>query len=227
MKKLVLLGIGLMLMLETHAQIANLRGVQNTPLMEKKYSTVEGSPYLYQDWKTGTVTDSYGKKVDAALLKYDSYQDNIHIFKDGSTLLLSASDYPEFSLNFFEEGTTNKIDRYFKHNSILGLNGGEGYYEVLYEGQYKLLRKYRTDYINNVVSDYGTNKEVERFLTSDNLILVDPQGTMQEVKGGKGAIYDLFGSQSETVETIAKKARYNVKDEYDLILVLEKLDEIN
>ena len=31
MKKLVLLGIGLMLMLETHAQIANLRGVQNTP----------------------------------------------------------------------------------------------------------------------------------------------------------------------------------------------------
>ncbi|MCA6077903.1 hypothetical protein [Fulvivirga sedimenti] len=193
--------------------------------MEKKYQTTEGTPYLYKDWKTGTITDIDGKKIDAALLKYDSYQDQLQIFKDGTTLILDAKLYPEFTLNFYEEGSTTQINRRFKTATSLELLGGKGFYEVFYEGKHKLVRKYKTDFIKDLVSDYGTNKEVEKFVTTDMFILVTPDGRMAEVKGGKNSVFELLGDKQDEAKAIAKKARYNIKNEYDFALLLEKLDD--
>ncbi len=205
-------------------QIQTLKGTANSVIMEQKYQTTEGSPYLYKDWKTGTITDIDGKKYDAALVKYDSYQDQLQIFKDGSTMILDPKLYPVFTMNFYDDGT-EQINRLFKHSSSLNINGGSGFYEVLYEGKHMLIRKYRTDFIKNVVSDYGTNKEIEKFISSESLILVLPDGNMTEAKGSKNAIFESLGEYEMPARSIAKKARYNVKNEYDFVLLLEKLDE--
>jgi hypothetical protein len=193
--------------------------------MKNKYTEIEGSPFLYDDWKTGTITDVDGKKYNAALLKYDTYMDDLFIFRDGSALVLQSETYPEFTMNFFDEDGITQLNRKFKHASQLNLNGGKGYYEVFYDGEYKLLQKVESEYIQKVVSDYGTSKEIKKFNTFERLILAEPDGTMHEVKGSKKKIFEVFGSEKKKAESIAKQNKYNVKDEYELAMLLQRMEE--
>lgn len=222
MKKLFTL-IAVTCALNANAQVSNLTGTSNSVVMEQKYKTTEGSPYLYNDWKPGTVTDIDGKKIDAALLKYDSYQDKISIFKDGTQIILNEYMYPDFTLTFYDD--KDKITRRFTHSKALGVPGLKGYYEVIHNGEYKLIRKIKTSYIKDVVSDYGTNRDVEKFITNDRVILVDPEGVVNEVKGSKNAVYASLGDAEIKAREIAKRKKLNIKKEDDFSEILTELEQ--
>jgi hypothetical protein len=205
------------------AQLQTLQGAGNSVVMKNNYATIEGSPYLYKDYRPGTVTNVDGQKIEAILLKYDAYGDKIVVFKDNSHLELNAGVYPKFTISFFDDENGN-VQKEFLHSSLLGIPGLKGYYEILYDGEYKVLRKYGVEFINKVVSDYGTTAEVKRFDTTEMLILISPNNRVQEVKGGKGSIYELFSENEDRVKNFAKKNDLNVKESQDLIMLIEILE---
>ncbi len=219
MRRILIVGLMVFMACEVSAQIITLRGAANAVVMEKKYTEIDGSPYLYPDWKIGTLTDVDGQRMEEMLLRYDSYEDQLNVLKNGTPMLLNGEIYPEFVMNFVDEENT-QVSRHFKHNSLLGLNGGKGYYEVLYEGEYSLYRKIHTNFINNVVSQYGTNEEIKRFETKDYLVLVTDDKEIREVSGSKKKIYELFGDDQKKIESLAKELDYNVKDPVELALLL-------
>ncbi len=219
MKRVLIVGLMAFMACEVSAQIITLRGAANAVVMEKKYTEIDGSPYLYPDWKMVTLTDVDGQRMDDMLLRYDSYEDQLNVLKNGTAMLLNGEIYPEFVMNFVDEDNI-QVSRHFKHNSLLGLNGGKGYYEVLYEGEYSLYRKIHTNFINNVVSQYGTTEEIKRFETKDYLVLVTDDKEIREVSGSKKKIYELFGEDQKKIESLAKEMDYNVKDPLELALLL-------
>ncbi len=204
-------------------QMATIRGAGNSVVMKSSYATIDGSPFLYEEYKTGTITDVDGHKEPAVLLKYDMFEDKVIVFKDNQHLVLNAGVYPEFSMSFYDE-QNNTVEHQFVHASKLSNPGAKGYYEVLYDGQYKLLTKHEVTFMNKVVSDYGTTSELRRFVAEDMLILMSPDQRMTPIKGGKSAYYDAFIGNSEKVKKIAKKNDLNVKKTEDFIMLIQILE---
>lgn len=206
-----------------NAQMATLKGAGNSVVMRNTYTEIDGSPYLYEEYKTGTVVDIDGNQESSLLLKYNMYEDKVIVFKDNQHLVLNEGIYPEFTFSFYSEENENVVQR-FIHAGKLSNPGAKGYYEVLYDGEYKLLRKYDVAFLNKVVSEYGTTSEIKRFVTEDKVFLLSPDARMTELRGGKSGIYDAFIGYSGKVKKIAKKNDLNVKRTEDLISLIEILE---
>ncbi len=213
----------MIIMFNSFGQMATLKGAGNSVIMKNTYTEIDGSPYLYDDYKTGTVVDIDGHQESSLLLKYDMYGDKVIVFKDNQHLVLNAGVYPEFTFSFYGDDNETVVQR-FVHANKLSNPGAEGYYELLYDGEYKLLKKHEAAFLNKVVSEYGTTSEIKRFVAEDRLLLLSPDARMTDLRGGKSAIYDAFIGYSDKVKNIAKKNNLNVKRTEDLIRLIEIME---
>lgn len=118
-----------------------------------------------------------------------------------------------------------RSDRKFINASHLNYQELKGYYEILHDGEFQLLRKVRTDCIPNTIPEYGTNRQVILYLTREVDFLITPKGEVFEVPGREKNIFPLFRQDEEFARTLADKQGLDVENTEELIHLLALLEE--
>lgn len=208
----------------SYGQITNIQGLDNVVIRTKKYEDIKGTAYLYPSWATGTLTEKNGKVYSNLLLKYDSYKDRVELNQDGQILEVSALEYPKFTLTFAEPGTNDVMKHSFSTGFDIPGFSRTNYFDLIYQGRFTLLRKYKTSFVEENVTSYGTSDAQKSFQLNKLYFVIDQDKISKEVKLNKKSILEAFPLQSERIEAFLKEQKMKVKSESDLIKIITFLD---
>jgi hypothetical protein len=226
MKQQVLTILWILSFLCANGQIVNVPGVGNEVLRIKKYADVEGSPYLYSDWKSGVVQDRNGKIYANVLIKYDSYKDVVEINQEGGILLLNQDLYPAFSFSFTEPGTDKIIKHMFQSgfSQIPGYHS-KNYFEVLHREKLTVLKKYEVKFVEEVVNSYGTAAGTKRFQKSEKYFMLKDD-TATEFKLNEKSVLSAIGERQGELKKYIASEKLRVKNDGDLIKLMNYFQQL-
>lgn len=155
MKKLVLLSFGLVLCFAAFAQpepsqtakeqseinqFVNASGNGRLYTFNQPLKAVDGSPYLKEELLIGEILTKNDVYLTNTAYRYNIHQDCIEMIKEGRKINIFAHQIRSFS---FFDPTENRM-RYFRNgfHNYQDNYTSITYYEVLYDGKVKLIRKY-------------------------------------------------------------------------------------
>lgn len=199
--------------MNTFAQAQFMTDVNGRPVKELKYTDIDGSPYLREDWSAGLIKTRSGKLQQFARVRYDAFQDELEYDQAGKYFRL-APEISEFSCG---DGT-------FRNGfPIIDNHTKDSFYQILYDGKTKVLKKIMIRVITEKA--YGSATETKRFLKEEKLYLAI-NGMLQAVKGDKKATMLIFQDKKEALETFIKNQKLKLSSEDDLLKVAEKYDSL-
>jgi hypothetical protein len=182
-------------------------------LTDKRYENVEGSAYLFPDWKEGEVITNEKKIVQNLSLKYDQVADNL-LFQANGT---SYEFIPKVTSFVIKSGKLRQKFMYLMKEDGAPVTG---YFEVLAEGKFKLYKKvkkilleakgYNSANINKVID------ENKRYYYVEN-------GKFKELKINKKSIENSLADHKSGVEAYLASNK-SLKDEGDIILLFQFLN---
>lgn len=173
---------------------------------QNSYRTVaiKGSPFLFNNWQQGSIP--FRNKRSLALpINYNILEDYVVVsLVDGEKQV-----YPES----------------FTINDLTFVRVKNQYYQALYVGKTKLLRRYtarldrveRNGYNENIPYDYEYTK-------GDDLFLQLADGLLVPVKLNQRSLLAKLSDQPG-VRNIVQKQNLNLRSEKDVIALLAKLDQ--
>lgn len=175
---------------------------------------IAGTQYLDKNFQESYILKVNGIEIKDMLLRYNIYSDNMEFRKDGQIFVIAfPSEIHRVKLN----GKAFIYEQYQLLNKV-----AHGYFEVLREGDFQLLKKYITKL---KIPEKRDNEDSLRFVR---------QSPAYYFRRGEGKIY-LIGSQKQLVKVIQpvhqpvidfiKTNKINGKDESKLISLMEFLEE--
>jgi len=183
---------------------------------------IEGSPYFYNDWTSGSVTGKDGKIYEGKGIRYNTYKDVIEVNQNGKVLELSNSVYVKFELLFVGNDSSAVAHKFFSSGFSIPEFSEKDYFEVLFDGEYKFLKKVKTDFLRDVVSPYG-GRGVKRYLTDQRYFILDKSGHPHDIKIHQKSLLKALGTDREAAERHIQFSEFKVKSEADVINVLKHL----
>lgn len=209
--------------LSAYCQLLNIPAVGNEIMKESKYVDIEGSPYFYGGWKSGSITDKNGKTYEGQLIRYDTYKDVIELNQEGKILALSNLIYVKFDLLFVEENSSTVTHRLFRSGFSVPKYSEKDYFEVVYEGVHTVLKKIKTEFLEDNVSSYGSNRTVKKFVTDQRYFLLTNSGDAKEFKVSKKSFLEALGKDKEAASKFMESSKIKIKSEAEIKLVLMSL----
>jgi len=182
-------------------------------LTDKRYENVEGSAYLFPDWKQGEVITSENKLVPNLSLKYDQVADNLLFQANGA----SYEFIPKVLSFVIKSG---KISQKFVY---LNQNDGApdiGYFEILADGKFKLYKKVK----KIVLEAKGYNSaNVNKVIDENKKYYYQENGRVKELKINKKAVENAFADHRAEVDAYLATNK-SLKNEADIILLFQFLN---
>jgi hypothetical protein len=171
---------------------------------------IKNSPYLSDDWVTGTITTSKGEIIDAVKMRFDNYKGDIEYKKEDSLYSLKGNDVTEFSFL-----TGSDLYTFQKGFPAVGKSTGESFYRVLYDGNLKVLKRYTSNPKDNGKSS---------FVLDETLYVLKDQ-TMIPVKvNDRKGIMKVVADKKNHMEYAAKEQQLDFSQEADIIKLIEEYD---
>lgn len=125
---------------------------------------VTGSPYLYENFRSGKVTLLNGRETEELSMNYNIYENRIE-YSDGNTILvIPAQGMQQFS--FISSGETTRFKKGFSSN---GLEENE-FVMVLSEGNATALYKFEKNY-QEAMASYGTAIQKDEYIDNSRLYI--------------------------------------------------------
>lgn len=183
---------------------------------------IEGSPYFYSGWASGSVTDKDGKIYEGKGIRYNTYKDVIEVNQNGIVLELSNSVYVKFELLFVGNDSSAVAHKFFSSGFSIPEFSEKEYFEVLFDGDYKFLKKTKTEFLRDVVSPYG-GRGVKKYLTDQRYFVVDKSGHPHNVTINERSLLKALGKDTDTAANYIQFSQTKIKSEVDLIKVLKHL----
>lgn len=206
-------------------QLGNIQGLDNVVIRtKKKYEDIKGSAYLYPTWNSGTITDKSGKGYSNLLLKYDSYKDQIELNQEGQIVEPLTGMYNKFTLNFVDPVTNQVIKHSFSAGYPVEGYTRENYFDLLLDGKITLLKKYKTLFLEESVSGYGTSGTQKSFQSTILYFIIADDSDSKEIKLNKKSVLNAFQEQTAEIEAFIKEKKMKVKSETDLIEIIRFLN---
>jgi len=226
MKRVFILFLCLLKISFSGAQFLSATGAGNGVLLETKYSSVEGSPYLYSDWKNGSVKDRNGVLSENLMIKYDSYRDEVQFLKDGRTFVIEPANASEFHFTILDENS-NAIERLtFKNGFTIDGFTLLNYFQVLYEGKITYLKKIKANYLEENVTSYGTNEQVKKFVRTELEFMIR-DGKVLLIGRNRKDFLSNFSDQESQIKSFIKTNKLSIKNDKDLAEILSRIDELS
>ncbi|KEQ31789.1 hypothetical protein N180_12030 [Pedobacter antarcticus 4BY] len=204
----------LLLFKNAHAQHVFLSDNYGKPVVEHKYENLNGSTYLFDNWEPGIVKLGNGSVLKDIELKFDMVNEVV-LFKgkNGETLRF-VEDVKEFT---FLTPQNHKIFR-----SGFGLvkgATGDTYYEILFDGTIKLLKRTKKLIIESKGYNSATvNKNVDSLV---KYYYVNENGKIEEFKTAKKPIISLLSSRAKEIENLIAAEHLDLKNDIDLAKIFK------
>ena len=210
-KSLLCLGL-ILATIAAHAQGMFIQDINGRPIFENGYTEIEGSPYLKDEWSRGNVKAKHnGKTYELAKMRYDTYKDELE-YEENQKSYRFSSEITEFTTT---SGVfRNKIPAY---ESLSGRN----FYQVLYDGKVKLLKRTVTKIQTEKL--YSSATTTKRFV-KDEFLYLFKDGAITRLKKDKKALLEALSDKQADLEAFIKEQKIKFSKEEDFLRVLEKYE---
>lgn len=194
-----------------------LQDIDGRPLKVKGYDEVEGSPYLYEDWRKGSVRFTQGSVLSGIELKFVLFGNQL-LFKKGGMELEFVEPVLEFTLNPPGDG---KARTFRSRYPSRGDNDEKTFYEVMVDGKFQLLR-----FITKQVKEQKAYNEPvkKRFMDKEIWFVFLPEGTLHLLSRDKSDLRELIPAKAELIEKIIDEQKLKLKKDADLVALFEAIN---
>jgi len=207
------------------AQIANLTNASNIPFRKKKYSSIKGSPYLFDDYKSGKFWDISGTIYEDYYIKYNLYEDVIEVVEDQKVLALLKAVYPSFAIEYIDESTKTRQLLHFENEFIIDGYRKFDYFQILYSGKTRLLKRRKANLITNENS-YGESTTSRQFVKSEELLLIHGDGKSVRFNRKARDIISALSNHKIDIKEFIKTNKISLKKDSDIIKVIQYFDSL-
>ena len=179
-----------------------------------KYKNVNGSPYLFEDWASGTAKTIDNATKKDIQIKYDEIEDILLMKGDDNKLLIFPVQVAEFIIN---DPKTNSL-RTFRSGFIATKgNTDKSFFEVIADGKVRILKKNHKVISESKEYSGAINKSV-----SDGIkyYLVNEDNTPVAVKLDVKSISALLPAKQSELTEYAKTNKLNLKNNEDVVKLI-------
>lgn len=188
------------------------------PLFLKVNYTVEGSPFVFDDYRSATIIAQNGTAYNNVKTKFN--------LADRSLQYLDASgqemvtNIPVKKIIFLKSTATSNALQDIVLESFSGaLNKpGEPVYQVLNEGKARLLKKITVSYRDE--KKYGEANMTRIFDRKEQLCLLTPSGEIKKMEKGAEFITNLLPDKKADVASFIQQNKLACRSEEEMLAVL-------
>lgn len=180
-----------------------------------KNNDIAGSPFLFDEWKTGTVVLENNERYDNIKLKYDAHLNRFFYTQHDLTFEL-VSDVSQIRLKDPAHFNDSTYDMVFKKNLTAADDSQiSGFVEELCNGKVNIVRAYKKE----PEGENGTNGlvETERKFVLHTRLLAIKNNNVIPIKYNSHTLEDLTSDKQSQVDNFIKSNKLNVKNEKDFI----------
>ncbi|MFC1222709.1 hypothetical protein ACFE6N_02805 [Pedobacter sp. BG31] len=219
MKKIFFLLVATIGFLTAEAQVyrnVNMGGDYQTIRAKRTDADFEGSPYLFSDWQKAVVQFGAGIAPSSSEVKYDLLADLLVLKgKDGEEY--EFKDQPkEFLLTSLKELYKNGFAPVDKFTD-------KTFYQVIYEGKIKFLKKTTKTIIES--KGYNTATITRKIADDTQYYIVKADNKPIKVKYTEKSIFATLG-KSEELARYCKENKLNIKSPDGIIKLLSYYDTL-
>ena len=202
-------------------QEATMADLQLKPIRLPALQEVGGSPFLTNDYKTGSVQISNDKTVTNVPVKFNIFNNAVMVQKEGEELKLEL-----FELVSYDENSNDGGIKHFNFKQgypEIDNNTGTTIYQVLASGVKIHLLKYLSQKVEDAptLGDYSRREIV----TSQQLYIYLPGGEIKKITTSKKSVMDAIPGFSAKIEEIIKAGDLKLKNESDLVNLVNALNQ--
>jgi len=175
--------------------------------------TVEGSPYLEDEFKKGDLKlgGDWYRDVD---MRYDAYNGVFEVQLEEGVFVIRPDANGADSVLYNDEVFVMKDMHPGKAIQLQ-------YMSLLYrDADVALVKKYRVRINNAKPSDGYSDEQPAEFRNNPPVYYVFSDNKPAEIKG-RGSLADIFGVENSQVRKFLRKHKYKLNDEDDLVKVVE------
>ncbi|RRB12917.1 hypothetical protein [Larkinella knui] len=218
MKTMLIAGLIVFgLIWKASAQGVFLTDVNGQVLRTNKYVDVQGSPYLNEAWKEGTVTAATNKVYPNLKVRYDVYAGELEYLQSNQTYRLNPAAVKEFKV------TDNDVLVFRNGFAAVNNNTPTTFYQVLVDGPTKLLKQFKVNIIEN--KPFNSATTTKEFQKQELYFIAKPDGTVQRIQKNKKSVLAALTDQKDRAEKLIKDQDLNLNDESNLIALLESYNK--
>lgn len=186
----------------------------NDNLLNTRYGTIAGSPYLFDDFYPGRVQFANGQELVFEQMRIDLFSQGIQVKNDESIIEYEIWLAKSMSLDSGHGGASIAY-------SIIGFNGKRNLFRIIFDQQIKFLSLVSIDkrISEATQTGYSTESQQDRFVRSQEYFLYN-KGELVEVKLNKKSILGEL-NQSSDLEDFVKSNKIKFKDEGDIVVLLD------
>jgi hypothetical protein len=201
-------------------QEAGMADLLLKPIRLPALQEVGGSPFMTNEYQTGSVQISSEKIVTNVPVKFNIFSNAVMVQKEGEEMKLESFELVSYN----EKGNDGAI----KH-----INFKQGYPEIdnhtattVYQALAFGPKIHLLKFLSQKVEDAPTLGDYSRreIVTTQQLYVYIPGGEIKKIKSGKQAIVDALPAMSEKIEEIIKTNNLNLKNESDLAALVNALN---
>ena len=178
-------------------------------ITNKSTNTVQGSPYLFENWHTfGVITTEDDKNYSLQDINLDT-RTNAFVAKISND-----------SLYMFNIGNIKDIRINNKHFSYVSNDGRKTFYEVVAISQkFKILKENKKDVIEGQLNPMTQVAAPDKLIDSSKYFILR-NDEIVEFKMRKGRFLKLFGSKSDKIKDFMKDEELSYKNDRHLQIIL-------
>ena len=180
---------------------------------------IEGSFYISDDWKTGTVKLTSGMTINNCGLKFDLENNLLEINIDNVIKVAYPEQFMEFQWYDLAKYDTVK----FVNANIFFFDETEepgGVFEIVSEGDYSFFVKHYADLLAPTYAPTVAMGNQDYKVIKKTGFYVERNGKVTKIKNAK-VLYSIFGENADKVKAYAKDNKLKAKSKEDLEVLFE------
>ena len=202
--------------------------VQNSePVDADRYRGIDGSPYFFKEWVTGSVLRSDGKTVDDVRLNYNGHAHEIEVQARGNVYVLEKRWHLRVDVLRSENPA---VAEEIPVEQLIFLRGvhrdlADRYATILFIGdQLTLIKDFDVGQVDKEFNTVSEKIQVQRFKTQTEYYL-KKGGSLVKLRLVKKKILEAFGDDARVAEFMAKQ-KLNLSNEADLVSLVAYADTL-
>jgi len=184
------------------------------------YEGVEGSPYLNEEWKQGTILLNGNEKIEGLQMRYNLYAQTFEVFENNQ--VYSLTEPTAFELIELE----NRL--FFYNNKERDAKLPTGYFQLIYDGATKLFLKRSIDYLDakKGTTPYHASVEVPMLIVKEAYFIKNSTGTVIPVGLRQNSILSALADHRSEVKAYVKEKGLKLNKLQNVLILLEYYDTL-
>ena len=214
------------------AQISNVN-LNGAPARLNSYSSVDGSPYLFEDWSKASIgTSNAGLKEDVAF-RFNVHDNELEVINEAGNAIYLNKDFVEYAvlnrpavmLATGPEGMLPSL-LFKKGFDFVKAVNPKDLVNVLAEGKkYTLIRRFYSDLVTPPKNSYSPTPG-QMFVFEESFYLIDSDENVESVRNKTNVIIKSLHEEDQALaKNIVKEFKLDLSREDHLVVFFQKLNE--